>query len=187
MDFKIVSGNAISDLFLERKINSFIEACDYIRNLPYRRNKNKYDLRAVFEENCGTCSTKHALLKQLANENKSNNIRLMLGIFKMTKTNTPEVAQTLEKYGLEYIPEAHNYLKTTEETIDCTKPNFKDAGFKNYLLNEIEIQPEQITNFKVQYHQNFLKNWLTNNPEIKYSFEEIWKIREQCIVDLGNN
>ena len=43
---------------------------DYIKNLPYGRNSNRTDFSLVFTEHKGTCSSKHALLKQLADTNK---------------------------------------------------------------------------------------------------------------------
>lgn len=184
-NFDIKSNLPISKLFLERQIKTFGEACEFIKNLPYSRNENKDDLTTVFTDNCGTCSTKHALLRQLARENNANHIRLKLGIFKMTKDNTPEVSTTLQQHHLPYIPEAHNYLKIDEEIIDCTKPNSSKDDFIADLLIEIEIEPNQITNFKVSYHQSFLKNWLLNNPNISLSLDDIWIIREKCIMDLS--
>jgi hypothetical protein len=53
------------------------------------------------------------------------------------------------------------------------------------LIEEIEIAPEQITDFKNNYHQNHLKTWLQAQPHIRLSFAELWKVREQCIQDLS--
>ena len=51
----------------------------------------------------------------------------------------------------------------------------------------IEILPEQITDYKVNYHKNYLVTWLDNNELIDLSINDIWKIREQCIQDLADN
>jgi hypothetical protein len=122
-NFDIKSGLPVSRLFLNTQITTFAYACKFIKNLPYGRNENKDSLATVFRDNRGTCSTKHALLRQLAIENNANNVRLKLAVFKMTKDNTPEVGDTLNKYGLQYIPEAHNYLTVDGEIVDCTKQN----------------------------------------------------------------
>ncbi|MGJ1268687.1 hypothetical protein ACR78F_14460 [Sphingobacterium spiritivorum] len=82
-DFKIQNNGNMSEEFLNRDILSFYQAINYIQNLDYGRNSNKEDLTTVFTDNKGTCSTKHAILKQLASENEVNNIKLILGIFKM--------------------------------------------------------------------------------------------------------
>ena len=50
-------------------------------------------------------------------------------------------------------------------------------------IEEIEIEPEQVNVFKVEHHKNYLKNWIIEN-KIKIGFDEIWRIREQCIKNL---
>jgi hypothetical protein len=55
------------------------------------------------------------------------------------------------------------------------------------LIEEVEILPEQITEFKVNYHKNYLDKWLDKNKELNYTMNDIWKIREQCIQDLSDN
>jgi hypothetical protein len=155
-----------------------------VGNLPYGRNKNKNDLSTVLNEMCGTCSTKHALLKQLCDENNFHDVKLFVGLFKMNKNNTPEVTDTLKRNKLKYLPEAHCYLKYHSSILDFTKSNSKPAAFINFLIEEMEIVPNQITGFKVAYHKNYLRTWLLQNSNINFTLSEIWKIREQCICDL---
>ena len=185
-DFKITSEKPISSLFVSRGITDFKEAMRFVTQLPYGRNKNKSDLRTVFSDNCGTCGTKHALLKQLADENDLKDLKLMIGIFRMNAQNTSAVKATLEKHKLAYIPEAHNYLRYREEIIDCMKENWSIADFKDDILEEIEITPEQITTYKVDYHKKCLEGWIQKQGNIPYSLDELWRIREQCIRDLSN-
>jgi thiol-disulfide isomerase/thioredoxin len=185
-NFEIQSVGEISNEFLARKIYNFNEATHFVANLDYGRNVNKDDLKTVFLDNCGTCSTKHALLKKLADENGFNQIKLILGIFKMNSKNTIEISKTLNKNNLEYIPEAHNYLKFENKIFDFTKNNSKPSDFESDLIEEIEMLPNQISNYKVELHKNHLQNWLNRNEEIKFNLNEIWKIREQCILDLSN-
>ncbi len=186
-DFKITSSQQISQQFISKNILSFSEAADFIMHLPYGRNANKNALLTVFTDGCGTCGTKYALLKALAQENNFSDLKLIMAIVKMNAKNTPEVKDTLEKNGMTYIPEAHNYLKYNNSIYDYTKPNFASTKDPENILEEVEILPEQITDFKVTYHKNFLQSWLSNNPQIKLTLNELWIIREQCIQDLGNN
>jgi len=184
INFPIKSKEKISRRFLARGITSFDEAAHYIQQLPYGRNANKNDLTTIFSDNCGTCSTKHALLKSLATENNFNDLQLMLGLFKMNGKNTPRIVATLQKYGLDYIPEAHNYLRYKNEILDFTFINSKPSDFEDDLIEEIEIAPNQIADFKVAYHKEHLSHWLTQNNQIKYSLNELWAIREECIKDM---
>ncbi len=184
-NFNIVSSSLISRNFTDRKINSFQEACVYIRELPYKRNSDKSNPICVFNDGAGTCSTKHALLKQLADENSMHNVKLMLGIFEMKGSNTPSMKSVLDRYNLNYIPEAHNYLYVDGKIVDCTKNGFNINNFKSDLIKEIEITPSQITDFKVKYHQDFLHNWLNEERTINLSYNELWAIREECIEALS--
>jgi hypothetical protein len=174
----------ISNYLIKMGILDFENAEKYIKKLPYKRNVNKENIFCVLEEGGGTCSTKHALLKRLADENNYEGVKLMLGIFKMNAVNTPKIAAVLQKYHLNEIPEAHNYLKFKNKIKDFTTKNSEPEDFVNDLVEEIEIQTNQISHFKVKYHTNFLENYLLNNPQIKYSPSEFWQIREECIAAL---
>lgn len=184
MNFEIKNNGEVSQEFLSLGITDFENACEYIANLPYKRNTDKNDLLCVFKDNAGTCSTKHSTLRKLAIENNNNDIKLVLGIFKMDKEYTNKIANTLNKNGLTYIPEAHNYLKIHDNYFDFTKPNSNYSEIENKILEEIEIEYNQINNEKIQIHKNFLKNWIENKPE--FDLEKIWEIREKCISDLQN-
>ena len=185
-DFDIKSMGQISKEFTDRNIVTFKQASLFIKQLAYGRNADKNNLATVFTDNCGTCSTKHALLKRLADENEFEKVKLIVGLFKMNKKNTPQVSSTLQKYNLEYIPEAHCYLKFEDKIIDLTKLNSKPTDFLDELIEEIEILPEQITDFKVNYHKNYLASWLDNNKQINLSLNDLWKIREECIQKLSD-
>jgi thiol-disulfide isomerase/thioredoxin len=186
-DFIIQSKGRISKEFINRNILTFKQALLFVKQLDYGRNEDKNNLATVFTDNCGTCSTKHALLKKLADENNFEEVKLLIGLFKMNKKNTPEISKTLLENKLEYIPEAHCYLKFEDQILDLTKINSDPADFLDDLIEEIKILPEQITDYKVNYHKNYLVTWLDNNKEINLSLNEIWKIREQCIQDLAKN
>jgi thiol-disulfide isomerase/thioredoxin len=187
LDFEIKSKEQISKEFIERNILTFNQASNFVRKLAYGRNADKNNLVSVFTDNCGTCSTKHALLKKLADENNFVKVKLIVGLFKMNKNNTPEISETLQKNQLEYIPEAHCYLKFEDQIIDLTRINSKPIDFLDDLIEEIEISPEQITDYKVNFHKKYLITWLDKNEQINLSINDIWKIREQCIMDLADN
>ena len=164
-------------------ISDFIGLTNYIKALPYGRNSNRADFGIILKEHKGTCSTKHAFLKQVAIEHAKDSIQLCIGIYKMNGVNTKGVGETLKHYGLDYIPEAHTYLKVHDQVFDYTSPN-SNTTFYADLLYEASIRPEDIGSYKVELHQDFLKQWIPKE-NIPYSFEELWAIREQCILDLS--
>jgi hypothetical protein len=184
-NFFINTKGEISRLFLERGITTFVEAGEFVARLQYGRNSHKEDIKTLFSDNCGTCSTKHALLKRLADEQGRQDIKLIMGIFCMDKENTPKVAEVLKKYKLPYLLEAHNYLKYNDIRLDFTLPKEKALDFENSLLEEIEIEPTQITTFKIEYHQKALAHWLACNDHFPYTLAQLWQIREECIQALS--
>ena len=156
----------------------------WVRALPYGRNKQRGNPLLVLEESKGSCSTKHALLKLFAEENAYTGIKLYVGIYKMNPQNTPQVKDVLLSHGLAYLPEAHCYLKVGNQRMDATKTNFNVADFEQDILKEIEINVEQIADYKVNMHKDFLKRWLDEN-RIELSFQQLWEIREECIEQLS--
>lgn len=183
-NFEIKSKGVVSAQFLRLGIQDFKTACHYISELEYKRNLNKQDVLCVLNEQAGTCSTKHSILRKLALENSHREIKLILGVFKMDKFYAPKIEQTLSQYNLDYIPEAHNYLKINDEYFDFTKPNSKYSDFESNLLEEHEIEFDQINDFKIHIHKRYLKNWIKKYQNL--TEETIWVIREKCISDLQN-
>lgn len=183
-DFEISeSKGSISTAIKSLNLNTFKDVTKWVSYLDYRRNTDKDNVLCLFDELCGTCSTKHALLKRLADENGNTELKLMLGIFTMNAKNTPAIKRLLKKYKLDYIPEAHNYLRAYNYILDYTGIGINETKFELDILEEIEIQPDQITDYKVSYHRDYLDSWIKEN-EIPYSLDEFWKIREECIKAL---
>jgi hypothetical protein len=163
---------------------NFETLIEKVKNIPYGRNANRYDFSLVLSENKGTCSSKHAFLKDFADNNGIENVKLYIGIFKMNEANTPKLGNLLSNNNIEYIPEAHCYLKINQVPVDVTTVDSFYDKIKQDIVVEIEITPNQVSDFKVTYHKAFLKNWI-NETNQNNTFEEIWEIREQCISKLS--
>lgn len=179
----------MNNLFLwlkNREISTWEELTTYVQKIPYGRNSIRDDFSLVVTENRGTCSSKHALLKSLALEFNQENVELVLGLFKMNAINTPPLKEILETNGIKYIPEAHCYLKINGRSKDYTNENALYSKVMGDIINEIIIEPNQVIQYKIEYHQMFLKNWLLETKQNK-TFEEIWYIREKCIAKLSDN
>ncbi len=155
-----------------------------VKNIPYGRNANRYDFSLVITENKGTCSSKHSFLKDFANKNNIQNVKLYIGMFKMNGTNTPKLGTFISDNYLPYIPEAHCYLKIDGIPVDVTTSESFYEKIESDILEEIEIQPEQVIDFKIEYHKKYLQNWIKETKQTK-SFDEIWNIREKCIEKLA--
>ena len=182
----LADAGETSAAFIAAGARDFRAAARHVHALPYGRNSSRTDPLIVIRERRGTCSTKHALLKRLALEQRLK-IALMIGIYRMSERNTPGVGRVLAASGLECIPEAHCYLCYLGGRIDVTReiaggPPESIASF----LYEEEISPAQIGEYKTTLHQRWLRDWITSGAAPRgLGFDELWKIREACIAALG--
>ena len=164
---------------------TFQETINFVKKLPYGRNSNRHDFSLVISENKGTCSSKHAFLKQFADKNNIPNVKLYIGIYRMNEQNT-KIETLLTDNNLKYIPEAHCYLKIDGQIVDVTSIDANFDKIKKDLIEEIEIEPYQVVDFKIDYHKKFIKKWLVESNS-KFTFEKIWRIREKCIKKISGN
>jgi len=88
-DYTLSSKDKLTELAKSNGINTWNELTEFIKNLPYGRNKNRTEFGLVLSEKRGTCSSKHAVLKSIADLNNIPNIDLVVGIYRMTQMNTP--------------------------------------------------------------------------------------------------
>jgi hypothetical protein len=183
MKTKLISNDYLTQQVHYFGIDTWEDLLLLTKKIPYGRNSNREDLSLVLKENKGTCSSKHAFLKEIANQNNIPNVQLIIGIYKMKESNT-KIGTILSENAIAYIPEAHCYLKIKDERLDLTT---KDADFekiKKDLIEEIIIEPFQVCDFKVNYHKKFLEKWLNENT-LNLTFEQLWEIREKCIQSLS--
>jgi hypothetical protein len=183
-DYYLTQNDNLTTLGREKSGIYWSDLLEYVRLLPYGRNSNREELSLVLSENRGTCSSKHALLRKIAELNGIKGVQLFLGLYKMNQINTPKIGALISEAGLDYIPEAHCYLKLNGHRIDITMRFSKFTNIENDLIEEFEIKPEQVSEYKVEYHQKYLKQWISDY-DIPIDFEGIWKIREQCIRNMG--
>lgn len=181
-NFNLSSGGAISDHLISKKILTFYDALRYISNLPYSRSKLKYPKNIIKDEK-GTCSTKHAFIKELADENNIRSIDLCMCIYPMMESNTPGVGGILDRFKLDYILEAHVYITYDDIRYDFTFPDKKELSWESDILMETSIDVDQIGDYKVNYHKNVLKEWIERDG-LDFSLSDIWQIRESCIRAL---
>lgn len=191
-DYKVVfsvrhlhytATDALTALVTAKGIQTWSELLEFTKHLPYGRNHNREDFSLVITESKGTCSSKHAFLKKIADLNHFEPVELVLGLYRMHHKNTPKIGTTISDSGLDYIPEAHCYLKLNNQRIDITNSNSDIENILGDLIEEIAIAPEQVNTFKVAYHKEYLRRWIAEN-NIALSFEKVWEIREACIRKL---
>ena len=183
---KLESKDAMTSLLIEQEIMTWDDFLNHVRTIPYGRNSNRSSFDLVLKENKGTCSSKHALIKQVADRNGIEGVQLIMGMYKMNVVNTKGIGDHLEENGLEYLPEAHCYLKINGKRIDLTSPKADIINIQDDIIEEQIIDVEQVGQFKIDYHKDFLKKWIRES-KLNQSFDEIWSIRERCIAELSGH
>ncbi len=184
---KVLDGeDDLTKLLKNKGVKTWDEALRFVKEIPYGRNSNRIDFKLVLSENKGTCSSKHALLKQIASLNSVNNVKLIMGIYKMSEANTIGIGNYLSANGLAYIPEAHCYLKLHGKRIDITNQKSDIRKIEGDIIEEFEIEPAQVGSYKIDLHKKYLKNWRIERAS-SMTFEDIWAIREKCILELSKN
>jgi hypothetical protein len=184
-NFKIRRKGKVSDTFLLLGINEFHQAVEFVGHLPYGRNTSGTEYELVLSERKGTCSTKHALLSALCIEQGTEEIKLFTGIYEMNENNTPGVGNVLRKYGLSSIPEAHCYLKHDNYRFDFTRLDVQGEPIEEFLVEE-QLEPNQIGDFKKNFHRSYIAVWLINQElKQKFNLDSLWKVREECIKELS--
>jgi len=184
IDFNIESEGKFSSLFRELDISTFQEACSFVQSLRYGRISDRSEFSLVLSEKKGTCSSKHALLSELALENGIEDLELICGIYLMNAETNPKIAQILEKYNLLQIPECHVYFRYKNERFDFTGLGFDIKKVEPFIVREQRMEPNQSIEWKVKIHQNYIESWLKRKSDLSYNFEQIWNIREEIIAYL---
>lgn len=121
----LTPAGPLSTEFIALGITDLQAVGRYLQMLPYGRTADRANFQSVLRQAKGTCSTKHALLAALADEQE--------------------------------------------------------------LPHEESIIPEQIGDYKVAMHRQFLQDWVLNHPEMTagMGFEQLWQVREACIAVLA--
>lgn len=119
---------------LASQIQTWKELLAIVRNLPYGRNSNRKDITLVWKEQKGTCSSKHAFLKYVADLNTITNIELILGIYKMKESNTRNIG-TFLFYKLKCLHAHHSPLKSLHYAVLAL-----------FLIRLLQIKTELVLN-----------------------------------------
>jgi hypothetical protein len=181
----LTGDGPVTAAFQRAGIADFHGAARHLQALPYGRISDRARPGLVLVEGRGTCSSKHALLAELAGE-VGLDVRLTLGIFEMSARTHPELTAILERHGLPYVPEAHCYVRHRDGRIDITRQPATPGAPIARFLHEETITPAQTASYKVEVHRRFLSDWIARTPRVRdRSLEDIWRVREECIVALG--
>jgi len=108
-----------------------------VHDLPYGYNSDRDDLMILFEENMGSCTTKHAVIATLAAKLEVA-IDKYIGIYAMTEDLVTGTEKILERYRLPYLPMVHCFLVYKNHRVDLSEGNRngKNGPIDDFLYTE---------------------------------------------------
>lgn len=183
--FDLDKDGTYSDLFRENGCKTFAEACEWIRDLRYGRTSDREDLRLIFSERRGTCSSKHAVLAYAALEQHHPEVEIIAGIFLMNGETHPQLGDFFRDKPYSSLPECHCYLRIGGERFDFTTPGNAMESIAPKIVREQRMDPHQAAGWKVAIHRNYIEGWLKRNPQLGMTLENAWDDREKCIALLA--
>lgn len=167
----------LTTLFMMNMVGDLRQAAGLIQGLPYGRNHSRSDPALVLMEGRGTCSSKHACLAALAEE-LGVDLGLTLGVYRLSAETDPAVGPILRAAGVDWLPEAHCYLRLDGHRVDLTVSGHARTVS---LLHEEPITPDQVAIYKVQVHRRFIAE---QAAALGCEPDALWAVREACIAAL---
>jgi hypothetical protein len=162
----IIKSGEISNQFLSIGIKAFMDACDYVHNLPYGYNSDRDDVMILFKEKMGSCTTKHAVIATLAAE-LDLPIHKRIGIYPMTEVVVTGTGKILNKYDLPYIPMIHCFLKYGDHRVDLTEGNQNGKNQPIDMLFYTErVEPNISAKHEYRLYRQALKERILQREEL---------------------
>jgi hypothetical protein len=184
----IRGDGAVSDTFRSLGIHSFLEACRYVNELPYRYNSDRDDLMILFKEKMGTCSTKHAVIGTLAVE-LGLPVTRGVGIYAMTEAIVTGTDKILAEYGLPYVPMIHCFLEYGNYRVDLTEGNRngKNKPIDDFLFAD-RVEPAISAKDEYLIYRKALSEVILKRPELEGTeIKRVLHAREEGLKLLKAN
>lgn len=180
-DVTLQARGVMSDQFLQRGLQTFHDACQWTKNLPYGANSNNEDSLILFEEGHGTCTTKHGAIARLAQEHHLP-IHKHLGLYRLNDEIVTGVNVLLAPYGLEFIPQIHCFLAYGNYRVDLTEGN---CNGKNKTIEDydfvVQVAPDLTHNQHQAYYREYLQRYRAIAPPLAtLSDETVMELLAAC-------
>lgn len=180
-DVAIEPSGIVTQAFFSRNLGTFRQACQWIKDLPYGSNSSTEDSLILFEENCGTCTTKHGIIARLAQE-LGLDVYKNLGFYRLNDEIVTGVNSLLEPHGLSFIPQIHCFLEYGKFKIDLTEGN---CNGKNKTIEPydfvVRVNPDLTRAEEEQYYLSYLDQYFAIEPQLAVAeIPTILKLLETC-------
>lgn len=180
-DKEIIStAGAVSQRFHDLRISTFHQACGYVHGLPYGYNTDRDELMILFEEQKGSCTTKHAVIATLAHE-LDLPVEKAIGIYAMTEAIVTGTGDILSAHDLPYLPMVHCFLSSGPHRVDLTEGNRngKNRSLEEFLHTRI-VAPAISAKEEYLLYRGVIQTLITTRPELRHvTIKQILHAREK--------
>jgi len=186
-DLAITDCGPVSRAFLSRGWATFGEACRQVQQMPYGYNASRAPL-ALFQENKGTCTTKHMAVGLLAGE-IGLAIHKFIGIYAMTEALVTGASAVAAAYGLPHIPMVHCYLSDGAARVDLTEGNLngKNGPIDAFLVTA-RVRADISAKEEYRLYRNALQDQILDRPEMRgTALKTVLQAREAALALLKAN
>jgi len=171
----------ISQIFLDLNISTFQTACAHVKAMTYGPNSDNQNSLILFEENQGTCTTKHGAIARLAQELEIP-VYKNLGFYRLNNEIVNDINNIFACLGLSFIPQIHCFLEFETNRIDLTEGN---CNGKNKTIEDydfvIRVQPDLTHQQHEIYYLEHLAKYRKLAPELqRFTDEQILILLEEC-------
>lgn len=175
----------VSQKFIQQGLTTFHEACQWTQNLPYGINTSNEDSLILFEEGCGTCTTKHGAISRLAEEHNLP-VYKNLGFYRLNDEIVTGVNALLAPYGLDFIPQIHCFVVYNHYRIDLTEGN---CNGKNKIIEDydfvVQVAPDLSHEQHQAYYVKYLQRYADQSPALAaLSKETVMAVLTACDQQL---
>lgn len=159
----------VSEKFLELGVRTFHDACRHVHGMPYGYNSDRDDPMMLFKEGKGSCTTKHAVIANLARE-LGLPVEKEIGVYAMTEDLVTGTDSILKRYDLPYIPMIHCFLAGDGVRVDLTEGNHngKNRSIEEFLHTE-RVIPDISAKDEYLRYRTALKEKILPRPELRHA------------------
>ncbi len=177
----ITQGSPLAAEFLALNIMTFHAACHWTKALAYGSNSTNDDSRIIFQERCGTCTTKHGAIAHLAAELHLP-VQKNLGFYRLNDEIVTGVNAIIEPAGLTFIPQTHCFLSSGSLRVDLTEGN---CNGKNKTIADydfvIPVKPDLTLAEEERLYLEQLEIYFDQYLQLKtLGADRILELLEQC-------
>lgn len=177
----IQAQGLVSEKFLERQIGTFHAACYWIKDLSYGSNSNNENSLILFEENRGTCTTKHGVIARLAQELELE-VYKKLGFYRLNDEIVVGVNAIIQTYSLNFIPQIHCFLESGAFRVDLTEGN---CNGKNKTIEDydfvVRVNPDLTYEEEKRCYISYLNQYFAIEPRLaEVGISKILELLEAC-------